>query len=81
MEDSNMNIAYTFSLLMKKRGTLTQAKARKQLKTYIENVEGLISKEEFWELTEIENSIQMMDLDTFENWKNIAKQYFHTVSQ
>ncbi|MBG1279319.1 hypothetical protein [Lactococcus lactis] len=80
VQEEMVNMAYGVSLMMKKHGTLTQAKAAKRFKKFLEEIEDLVSEEEFWELTEIENNLQMMDLDEFEAWKKLAKTYYPTVS-
>lgn len=80
VEQNEENIAYVFSLLMKKHGKLTQSKAVRQLKNLLDAIEPFVNEEEFWELTEVHETIEMMDLEEFEQWKKIAKQFFLTVS-
>lgn len=78
MEENTVNIAYGLSLVMKKNGKLSQSKASRNLKALLDKIEPLISEEEFWELTEIENSLQIMDNEEFEAWKKIASQFYIT---
>lgn len=81
MEENAVNIAYGLSLVMKKNGKLSQAKAARNLKALLDKIEPLISEEEFWELTEIENSLQIMESEEFEAWKKIASQFYITRAQ
>lgn len=81
MEENQVNIAYGISLTMKKHGKLTQSKAPKRFKQFLSEIEPFISEDEFWKLTEIENSLQIMDNEEFEAWKKIASQFYLTRAQ
>lgn len=81
MKENTVNIAYGISLMMKKHGKLSQAKASKRFKQFLTEIEPFISEDEFWELTEIENSLQIMESEEFEAWKKIASQFYLTRAQ
>ena len=78
MEETTPNIAYGLSLIMKTNETLSQGRAAKDFKKFLNEIEPFIDNEEFWELTEIENSINLMKPEEFNAWKKIASEFYFT---
>ena len=82
MNDSEeLNIAYGLSLVMKNHGKLTKQKAVNALRELLKRIEDFVDEDEFWELCEIEETIELMEAQEFEGWKKLAQRFFVTRSE